>query len=250
MSSFIQSYSAIAVVKIVPMPQQRLIIFTRYPVPGKTKTRLIPALGADGAAQLQREMTELTLTNLYPLLQSTNLEIHIYYSGGDRDLMKAWLAPIVEKLDLEIIPRNTHAKYNALHYQAQANGDLGERMQQAFDEAFQSGINQTIIIGTDCPDLNSALITEAFSALHHHEVVLGPAQDGGYYLIGLNRSLPVLFQQIAWGSDRVLAQTQQIIKKHNLSHDLLKTLTDIDRPEDLWVLEKSIQREQRRFGKF
>ncbi len=222
------------------MPQQRLIIFTRYPVPGKTKTRLIPALGANGAARLQREMTEFTITNLYPLLQAANFEIYIYYSGGDRDLMKAWLDPVIEKLNFEM---NSPNQVNALHYQKQANGDLGHRMQGAFDDAFQSGIKQAIIVGTDCPDLNLALITEAFTALQCHEVVLGPAQDGGYYLIGLNRSLPMLFQQIIWGSDRVLAQTQQIVKKHNLSHYFLKTLTDIDHPEDLWHWQGQINGE-------
>lgn len=225
------------------MSQQRLIIFTRYPVPGNTKTRLIPALGANGAARLQREMTEFTLTNLYLLSQSTNFEIYIYYSGGDRDWMQAWLDPVIEKFNLKTITANAQTTFNPLYYQEQAHGDLGERMQQAFDDAFQSGIQQAVIIGTDCPDLNSALITEAFTALQHHEVVLGPAQDGGYYLIGLHRSLPELFQHITWGSDRVLAQTLQIIKQHNLSHYQLQTLTDIDRPDDLWLWQEIIQRE-------
>ncbi|MEB3310653.1 MAG: TIGR04282 family arsenosugar biosynthesis glycosyltransferase [Snowella sp.] len=220
------------------MSQQRLILFTRYPVPGQTKTRLIPLLGTEGAAQLQRQMTEFTLVNLYPLWQSANVEIFVYYSGGDRDLIRAWLDPVIEPLNHPLTRLNGELTSNHLRYQEQETGDLGQRMQGAFADAFRAGIERVVIIGTDCPGLTPALIQEALTALNNDEVVLGPAKDGGYYLIGLNRPLPMLFQNIPWGSDRVFAQTQAILEQHHLTYYVLKTLTDIDRPEDLWLWEK------------
>ena len=198
---------------------ERLIVFTRYPEPGKAKTRLIPALGAEAAADLHRQMTEHTLAQVKPLQQSRPLMVEIWFAGGDRTRMQSWLGSDVT-------------------YQPQPDGDLGDRMVQAFQTAFDGGMKSAVIIGTDCPELTDALLTEAFQALQQTDLVLGPAADGGYYLIGLRRLVPDLFKTIAWSTDRVFQQTVDIANNLNLSLTTLPTLTDVDRPDDLPAWER------------
>jgi uncharacterized protein len=192
---------------------QYLIVFTRYPEPGKTKTRLIPALGEVGAAKLQRQMTEYTLS-----LVTTHISTEVRFAGGDMQLMRDWLG-------------------SELIYQEQGEGELGVRMARSLSSAFSSGATQTIIIGTDCPSLNAEILTTAFHQLQQHDLVLGPALDGGYYLIGLQRFIPELFIDINWGTDQVLAQTVKIAQYLDLSVFYLPKLADIDRPEDLAMLD-------------
>jgi uncharacterized protein len=198
-----------------------LIIFSRYPEAGKTKTRMIPALGREGAAELQRKMTEHTLATAIALGSSRKVAIAIHFAGGDLPLMQKWLGA-------------------NLNYIPQVGGDLGKKMQSAFDLAFASGNQRVVIIGTDCPDLDQTILTKAFNGLQHHDLVLGVAEDGGYYLIGLNRPIPELFQQIAWGTDQVLNQTAKIAQKLNLEVNYLTTLADVDRPQDLKIWQKYI----------
>jgi uncharacterized protein len=213
------------------MIKKRLIIFTRYPVPGKTKTRMIPALGEQGAADLHSRMTEYTLLNLLTLCHDKSLEIGIYYSGGDRSKMQSWLEPVISSF----LVNHPHLTINPIAYHAQVGQDLGNRMQGAFEDSFRHKIEKMIIIGTDCPDLSQNIIEDAFLALNSYDVVLGPASDGGYYLIGLSQSFSVLFNQIDWGSDRVLVQTKSIIEQEKLSVYDLPVLTDVDRPDDLHI---------------
>jgi rSAM/selenodomain-associated transferase 2/rSAM/selenodomain-associated transferase 1 len=199
----------------------KLIIFTRYPEAGKTKTRLIPALGSEGAADLQRLMTEYTLKQAKALLDffSENLDIEIRFAGGDEAKMQAWLG-----------------EGDKITYHPQSEGDLGARMLAAFTDAFNIGMTRVIIIGIDCPDLDAAILKQAFDQLKSHDLILGQAADGGYYLIGLRRLIPELFTGIDWGSDRVLSQTLTIAKKLGSPWQLLPELADIDRPEDLHIL--------------
>lgn len=203
--------------------RDRLLIFTRYPTPGQTKTRLIPILGAEGAAKLQRQLTEETLAKAKALAPSHPAEIAVYYSGGSDRRMREWLG-------------------NDLIFTPQADGDLGVRMQRAFDDAFAAGMEGAIAIGIDCPDLSADLLQTAFIALKNVDVVLGPAADGGYYLLGLRKTVPDLFRAMPWGSDRVFSLTIRRIEKLNLSLTLLPALRDLDRPEDLdlidWQLEQ------------
>ncbi|MEA5511470.1 TIGR04282 family arsenosugar biosynthesis glycosyltransferase [Crocosphaera sp. UHCC 0190] len=194
-----------------------LIIFTRYPEPGKTKTRLIPVLGAEGAANLQKQLTEHTVKQAKKLLN--NLAISIYYTGKNKELMQAWLG-------------------DNLSYYSQARGDLGNRMNMAFIESFKLGFSKAVIIGIDCPDLNINILKNAFNYLENHDLVLGEAADGGYYLIGLKRVIPELFREILWGTSEVLSMTTNIADGLNLSYYLLPVLSDIDRPEDLYIWEK------------
>jgi len=205
--------------------KKRLIIFTRYPETGTTKTRLIPLLGAEGAANLQRKMTEHTLSQMMGLPVSNGLTIEIRYDGGNEHLMRRWLGSEFE-------------------YAAQDDGDLGCRMQRAFEDAFKSKASAVVIIGTDIPDLTAVDVTSAFAVLKQKKMVLGPAKDGGYYLIGLQKnaySLAVgdLFTGITWGEHDVLKKTLNISSHLGFNYSLLKEMDDVDRPEDIFIWERS-----------
>lgn len=199
--------------------QQHLIIFTRYPEPGKTKTRLIPALGTLGAANLQKQMTEYTISQVKALQKEINLSIEVRFAGGDLQLMQDWLG-------------------TDLVYQPQGDGDLGLRMTRSLYDSFQGHAEQVVIIGTDCPGLNFQILTQAFEQTHTVDLVIGPAIDGGYYLIGLRRFIPELFINIDWGSAQVLHQTVEMSKQLNLSYHYLPQLADVDRPEDLSIWQQ------------
>jgi len=197
----------------------RLIIFTRHPEPGKTKTRLIPVLGPEGAMDLHRQMIDHTLTWARQLKNSSGVSLEVRYEGGNESRVRQWLG-----WDIPCCP--------------QGNGDLGARMAQAFNEAFSAGMGRVVIVGTDIPGLTGGLAKTAFEALMENDVVLGPAKDGGYYLIGLRRTIPHLFQGIPWGTGEVMAMTLGIAGGLKLRTFLLETLDDVDRPEDLAVWEK------------
>ncbi len=171
---------------------------------------MIPFLSAEDAANLHRRLTEHTLKQVRAFFGI--LEIH--YTGGTLSKMQQWLGS-------EFI------------YQEQGWGDLGERMKLAFAEGFKRGKSSIVLIGTDCPDLDENIILDAFSKLQSHDLVLGVAEDGGYYLIGLNRVYGELFQGISWGTSTVLAETVKVALSLGLSVGYLPKLRDIDRPEDL-----------------
>jgi rSAM/selenodomain-associated transferase 2/rSAM/selenodomain-associated transferase 1 len=207
------------IVSLSPIPlsnDDHLIVFTRYPQASTTKTRLIPALGAAGAAQLHRHLAEWTLHQALQLcatsLRSPSVEVR--FVGSSLEQMQAWLG-------------------SSIRYLGQGDGDLGQRMARSFQDAFQMGSQRVIVIGTDCPSLDVALLEMAFAQLETHELVLGPAEDGGYYLIGLSRFIPDLFIGIPWGSDQVFDLTLKLAQQQNLSYFLLPQHSDIDRPEDL-----------------
>ncbi|MEM8720920.1 MAG: TIGR04282 family arsenosugar biosynthesis glycosyltransferase [Cyanobacteria bacterium P01_G01_bin.39] len=200
---------------------ETLIIFSRYPEPGKTKTRIIPALGAAGAAALQRQMTEHTLNTAQQLLSERDLKLEVHFSGGDQQLMAQWLGA-------------------DLTYISQASGDLGHKMRSAFERAFELGNQRVLIIGIDCPDINQAILNQAFDSLQNQDLVLGVAADGGYYLIGLNQTYYQLFNNIDWGTDQVLNQTKNIASKLKLDVGYLRPLSDVDRPEDLPIWQKYV----------
>ena len=200
-----------------------LLLFLRYPQVGRTKTRLIPALGAAGAAELQRQMAEYLVRRL----QHPRWTFQVQYSGAS-------LAQMHDLLGEDF------------RYRQQAEGDLGDRLWHGFERAFsqESGLmNCAIAIGADCPDLSGSHIQQAFDALQHSDVVLGPASDGGYYLIGLRQptagvSLRSLFQDIDWSTSYVFQQTMQKVQQLGLKSAQLEMLSDVDRPEDLAIWEK------------
>lgn len=194
--------------------KETLIIFSRYPKPGQTKTRLIPVLGKEGAANLQRRLTEYTLKQAKELKEFQEIEIAVYFTGENINLMRDWLGKDIS-------------------YYAQVEGDLGVKMRSAFAESFARKNDRVVIIGIDCPSLNCHILESAFNALKKNDLVLGEAADGGYYLIGLTKLFPELFIDINWGTDRVFNQTKAIANILNLTIAYLPIFRDLDRPEDL-----------------
>ena len=196
--------------------RRKLIIFTRYPEPGSTKTRLIPALGPEGAADLQQKMTEHAVHTASTL---NNIQIEICYTGATTEAMTDWLG-------------------DHLAYEVQHPGDLGDRMQHALYAAFEQGFDHAVIIGIDCPAITSTILETAFDALATCNVVIGPATDGGYYLVGATRdtkgeSLNDIFSDMEWGSAAVFPTTRQRLEDQKTSWHRLAWLNDLDRPEDL-----------------
>jgi len=200
---------------------ETLIIFSRYPEPGKTKTRMIPAVGAVGAAELQRAMTEHTLKTAIALSASRQVKTEVHFAGGNLELMQQWLG-------------------KDMIYVVQAEGDLGKKMRSAFAGALASS-QRVVIIGIDCPDIDRQILTQAFEALKKRDLVLGVAEDGGYYLIGLNHLVAELFEGINWGTEQVLSQTRVIAEQLELNVHYLTALGDVDRPEDLSIWQKHTQ---------
>ena len=195
-----------------------LIIFSRYPEAGRSKTRLIPALGAIGAARLHEEMTRHTLRVAKELAIDCPIQLEVHFAGGNEGLMRLVFG-------------------GDFHYRSQVAGDLGQKMQTAMEGALQEGASGVIVIGTDCPDLTAPRLRHAFEALKTWELVLGPARDGGYYLIGCQRVLPQLFTNMPWGTHQVFARTLAAAHRAGLIPYLLETLPDVDWPEDLPIWE-------------
>ncbi|WP_373542616.1 TIGR04283 family arsenosugar biosynthesis glycosyltransferase [Chamaesiphon sp.] len=196
-----------------------LIIFTRYPTPGKVKTRLIPAVGARAAASLHRQMTDNTLYQARKLSQPIPVPVAVHFDGNNSQQIADWLG-------------------KDLIYEVQGDGDLGVRMNRSISLACQSA-DRVVLIGTDCPGLTTEILTQAFEMLLDRDLVLGAAVDGGYYLIGMCQPQPELFVGIDWSTDRVLHQTIDIANRLNLAIGYLPTLADIDRPEDLPLLAQA-----------
>ncbi|MCL4693462.1 MAG: TIGR04283 family arsenosugar biosynthesis glycosyltransferase [Candidatus Hydrogenedentes bacterium] len=198
---------------------QRLVVFSRFPVAGRTKTRLIPALGPEGAATLHREMAAWTLRTARRAVSDGKTGLQVQYTGGEESDMAAWLGP-----DLE--------------YCEQSDGDLGARLHDAFAQAFDAGMSRVITIGTDCPGLRDAAIRKAYALLRNHDVVLGPTDDGGYYLIGLRGPSASLFGDVDWGTGTVFSTTLLRAEQLGSSVALLPVLHDVDTTDDLkeWEL--------------
>ena len=198
-----------------------LVIFTRYPTPGKVKTRLIPGVGAVGAALFHRRMTIQVIDRSRALPRDLPVTIAVHFDGENHQQMSDWLG-------------------TDLTYQSQGGGDVGERMARSFAAVCQHN-SSVVLIGTDCPELTTAILAQAFDLLQAgRDLVLGGAVDGGYYLIGMGEYYPELFSNIDWSTDRVLQQTVAIANHLNLSIGYLPTLTDIDRPEDLPILTQNL----------
>ena len=192
---------------------RRLILFARYPVPGRVKTRLIPALGAEGAASLHRRLVLRTLRTAHAACRSLNAELELRYDGGHETANRHWLG--IQGL-----------------CRPQKGGDLGERMANAFEDSFREGSTATIIIGSDCPGLRPDTVAAGFDHLSRVPTAFGPANDGGYYLIGLSRIFPELFYGIAWGTDSVLTESRRVLSKRGLEPALLS-------PSMTWTGQKT-----------
>lgn len=186
-----------------------IIIFYRNPVLGKVKTRLAAGIGESAALAVHNWLSELTCR----IVSSVHASRIVFY---DQTVIKNDLWD--DRLFLKDVQRE---------------GDLGIKMFAAFDLAFARGFKKAIIVGTDCPELKVDLIESAFQQLDFKDVVIGPALDGGYYLLGLKKPTKTLFEEITWGSDQVFQQTVAKASGHGLDLFSLIPLRDIDRPTDL-----------------
>ena len=194
----------------------RLIVFAREPVPGFTKTRLEPALGQDGAADLARKMTRHTLTNI---VSSDIGDVILYTSGNTEE-------GYLESLSREFAVPATH----------QSGTDLGVRMCNAMARELEIA-DWVILVGTDCPTMHVNDLEQAATGLQAAaDAVIGPAEDGGYYLIGLRRVEPCLFTDIEWGGGDVYAVTRKRLDDLGWQVEDLPVRRDIDLPEDLAYL--------------
>jgi rSAM/selenodomain-associated transferase 1 len=194
------------------MPGTQVAVLARAAIPGAAKTRLIAAVGAAGAAALQAHLTELALRRAC----ATQHQVLLWLAGTPGPAV----VRLAHELDVEIRP--------------QPDGDLGDRMLAALWHA-EACDRRGIVIGTDCPAQSEADIEHAGALLAEYDVVLQPALDGGYVMIGMARPHPEVFAEIPWGTDAVLAKTRERIRALGLRHAELRALPDLDRPEDIAV---------------
>jgi len=195
-----------------------LIIFVKNPELGKCKTRLAATIGDEKALAFYKNMLRRTKD----VAEQVNADKAIYYSSFiDRNDLWSSEAPF----------------YKSLQDQ---NPDLGIKMQSAFVEAFNAGYESVCIIGSDCYALDENVIEKAFEALRTQDVVMGPSNDGGYYLLGMNRIIPEVFTNKKWSTESVASDTIQDLKNLNLDYTLLEELTDIDTEEDLKSIPDAI----------
>lgn len=203
-----------------------LITFVKYPEPGKVKTRLSESIGPEAAAEVYKHMAGHVMSMLdFPSLPENQF---FFWDGKvNEGKVKQWLGegkPLMR----------------------QKGRDLGQKMKAAFKFAFGRGASKVALIGSDCPGVSPAVIRKAFRALNSADVVLGPCEDGGYYLIALKEHQPHLFSEVNWGADKVLDTTLKKAANKNLSTKLLKELMDVDTYSDL---EKYVQGNKKTLGR-
>lgn len=196
-------------------PRPHLLVFAREPELGRVKTRLAAGIGEVAALAVYRELLALTAAAV----------------AAAQVPATVWLAAAPAGEAPAALPR---PEWPGLPWRVQPSAEsLGARMAHAFEEAFESGAGRVVIIGTDCPGLGAALLTRAFDELLTHDVVLGPADDGGYYLLGMNKLEAELFQNKSWSTAAVLPATLADAARLGLRVVLLPTLPDVDSASDL-----------------
>lgn len=186
-----------------------IIVLCKNPILGKAKTRLAASVGDEKALEVYKFLLQHT-AKVVAGVASDKL---IFYSD-------------------EVLQKDVFQGPN-YHKALQEKGDLGAKMQAAFEQAFEQGYKKVVIIGSDCYDLSSALLEEALAALNSHKVVLGPAQDGGYYLLGMSQLVPAVFENQPWSQENLLQSTMNSLQELEHSYHLLPELSDVDYLEDL-----------------
>ncbi|OQW35401.1 MAG: hypothetical protein A4E19_01125 [Nitrospira sp. SG-bin1] len=204
--------------------QAALVIFAKAPVPGQVKTRLCPPLTPDEAATLQGSF-------ILDTLERTKIAVAKLKLPLDRCLA---CVPSVTHVFFKIMEERQGVKLID-----QVGDDLGARMNQAVETMFARGYQRVLIIGTDVPTLPLDHFKQALALLENHDLVLGPALDGGYCLIGLKRLAPELFTNIPWSTDEVLPLTQERASSLGLKTALLEPWRDVDTPADLQAMIES-----------
>jgi rSAM/selenodomain-associated transferase 1 len=188
------------------MKKEVVLVFQKNAILGKVKTRLASGIGEARALEIYRHLTQST----YSVLEDVSAPVWTYFS--------------------DFIPETVNTSIAKSF--VQEGQDLGERMANAFACSFELGMDKVVLIGTDCPSLQSHHLNQAFEALTHSDLVVGPATDGGYYLIGMKRRADYLFEGINWSTAEVLSQTLAVASANGLDFTLLDELSDIDTQED------------------
>lgn len=188
------------------MNKEVLLVFQKNEVLGKVKTRLAAEVGAHRAL----EIYHFLLLKTYRAIGASSFSVYTYFS--------------------DFIPENP--SYPVDKSKLQMGQDLGERMKNAFSTNFESGMEKVVLIGTDCPSIEGRDILQAFDALDQSDLVIGPARDGGYYLIGMKQRADFLFEGISWSTELVLSQTLTLAAEKGFQTYLLPVLEDIDTLED------------------
>lgn len=189
------------------MTQNALIIFIKIPVPGHVKTRLQPQITQEEAARIYHGFI---------------LDLHQRF--GTHASFDCWYAVASENFNRDIL----NQILGTVKFFVQENGDIGKRMSHAFEEIFNSGYNHAVLVGSDIPHLPLSSVLDSFEQLEFNDVILGPSDDGGYYLVGLNKPIPALFSDLTWSNDQVFDHTLKKVEQHHLKSYLLKQLSDID----------------------
>ena len=202
-----------------------LVIFSRFPRLGRVKTRLEPVLGKDGCLELHRALLLDTIERTRSLCRR-----HYLYLSGSTARERAQLA-------------GTCPLPGDLIIRGQTGADLGERLREACRQVYAETEAPVVFLGADSPTLPRTYIRRGFDQLARQPVVLGPAEDGGYYLIGLSRPRPELFTDLDWGTGRVLEQTLQRLRPEQ--YTLLPPWFDVDDGDDLTRLRSEIEAERR-----
>jgi hypothetical protein len=195
--------------------RQCLLLFLKYPERGKAKSRLVKDLNEDITLLLYKNF----ILDILDTLKKGRFIVKIcFYPPDSKEKVRDWLG-------------------NNYVYMPQIGEDLGERMKNAFTAVYSEGFSKAVLIGSDIPDLNASVLNEACEC-DDHDVVIGPASDGGYYLIGFrnNTFLPEIFEGIQWGRETVFEKTIDILKKNNRKVHILPEWQDIDRLDDLKAL--------------
>jgi uncharacterized protein len=198
-------------------PSQHLAIFARYWEPGKSKTRLASTLGDAAAAELSR----CFLVHLLARFRS------------DFDVRTVVYSPDQRRAAFEEVCQDPAWGAGSWNLLPQGEGDLGEKLERFLRHTLSSGEGKVIVLGSDMPTIPRERVAEAWQALDDVPVVLGPAEDGGYYLLGVSGPVPPIFSGVDWGGPEVLVQTQRLLEQHRRPYHLLEPGYDIDRPEDL-----------------
>ena len=191
-----------------------VIIFTRYPENGKVKTRLAQSIGDESACKIHKILAERVFNECL-MLDKNDFSLFVFYPKENNvEQVRDW---IDERFSLF----------------AQIGETLGEKMSNAFKKIFELGFESVIIIGTDIPDISKTLLSKAFLELENKDIVIGPSNDGGYYLIGMNKYSPELFNNIEWSTNLVFEKTINKIVQNNFNHKILEELIDLDLKENL-----------------
>jgi uncharacterized protein len=194
-------------------------VFVRAPEAGKVKARLAAAVGDAAALRVYRALAEHAMAQA----RASGADVRVHCTpAGSEEAVRAWLGAGAE-------------------YLPQAAGDLGMRMRAAFDQAFAAGYGRAVVIGSDLPEMSGSLLREAFDALAVHPAVVGPAVDGGYYLLGLRAAVRGLFEGVDWGTSAVLEQTLTRFREAGIQPARLDERRDVDEVGDLpagwrWLL--------------